>query len=431
MIACGSSSSFGSWPWRWCRSAAWWRGLKSLGKATPWRRSAASFSRRSAISWFVSAAVAPLSGGVGGHGRCCEEQPRILGARCHGASRRRRRGVGDNPTPRRRPREPAAACARARRRTPTECTFDAHRSATARSASPWSAAAASRRTTSRPSASMPPRPNWWRCATTTRRRCATRCGKTQAQGFASLTALLAGCAARLRGAGHAQRAASAAGHRGGRRRRRRDDRKADGHALERRPGDGARLRRGGRAPVRRQAEPPQPHLAAAQAGACTKGRFGRDLHGQRQRLLVAAAGLLRQRRLARHLGVRRRRVHEPGQPLRRPARLAGRPGGKRDGLHRHAGAQHRGRGHRRGRAEVAQRRDGLDQRHHAHLAEEPGRLDHHPRREGQRARRRRGGEPDRALAVRGQRPDGRSSSTRPATRPPRSTASATRCTTKA
>ena len=91
--------------------------------------------------------------------------------------------------------------------------------------------------------------------------------------------------------------------------------------------------------------------------------------------------LLRQRRLARHLGVRRRRLHEPGQPLRRPARLDGRPGGKRDGLHRHAGARHRGRGHRRGGAEVAQRRDGLGQRDDAHLPEEPRRLDHHPRRE--------------------------------------------------
>jgi hypothetical protein len=42
---------------------AWCVGLKSLGKATPGRRMAASFSRRSAISWFSSAAT--VMGGVG------------------------------------------------------------------------------------------------------------------------------------------------------------------------------------------------------------------------------------------------------------------------------------------------------------------------------------------------------------------------------
>ena len=231
-------------------------------------------------------------------------------------------------------------------------------------------------------------------------------GKTQAQGFASLTELLAGskpdCVVLSTPSGlHPQQAIEVR-----RRRRRRDDRKADGHALERRPGAWC-------APATRPACACSSSSRTAATArlqllkqAMDEGPLRPHLHGQRQRLLVAAAGLLRQRRLARHLGVRRRRVHEPGQPLRRPARLAGRPGGKRHGLHRHAGAQHRGRGHRRGRAEVAQRRDGLDQRHHAHLAEEPRRLDHHPRREGQRARRRRGGEPDRALAVPGQRPDG-------------------------
>ena len=43
---------------------------------------------------------------------------------------------------------------------------------------------------------------------------------------------------------------------------------------------------------------------------------------------------------------------------------------------------------------------GSDQRHDAHLPEEPRRLDHHPRREGHGAHRRRGGQPDRALGVR-------------------------------
>ena len=170
---------------------------------------------------------------------------------------------------------------------------------------------------------------------------------TQAQGFDSLTALLAGsrpdCVALATPSGlHPQQVIEIAA--------------AGVDVMTEKPmatrwsdglAHGARLRRGGRAPVRGQAEPPQPHAAAAQAGH-RPGPLRPHLHGQRQRLLVAAAGLLRQRRLARHLGVRRRRVHEPGQPLRRPARLADRPGGKCHGLHRHAGAQHRGRGHRRG-----------------------------------------------------------------------------------
>ena len=71
---------------------------------------------------------------------------------------------------------------------------------------------------------------------------------------------------RLRRAGHAERPARPAGAGSRRRRPPRDDREADGDALGRRPGDGARLRRRRRAPVRRQAEPPQPHAAAAQAG---------------------------------------------------------------------------------------------------------------------------------------------------------------------
>ena len=83
--------------------------------------------------------------------------------------------------------------------------------------------------------------------------------------------------------------------------------------------------------------------------AVEKKRFGRIYMVNDQRVLDPAAGVLRQRQVARHLGVRRRRVHEPGEPLRRPARLADRPGRKRAGLHRDAGAQHRGRGHRRRR----------------------------------------------------------------------------------
>ena len=47
---------------------------------------------------------------------------------------------------------------------------------------------------------------------------------------------------------------------------------------QRRPGDGARLRRGRRAPVRRQAEPPQRHAAAAQAGGGA-GPLRPHLHG--------------------------------------------------------------------------------------------------------------------------------------------------------
>ena len=202
-------------------------------------------------------------------------------------------------------------------------------------------------------------------------------GKTQAQGFASLTELLAGskpdCVVLSTPSGlHPQQAIEVAA--------------AGADVMTEKPmatrwSDGLAMVRacdeaGVRLFVVKQNRRNRTLQLLKQAVA--QGPLRPHLHGQRQRLLVAAAGLLRQRRLARHLGVRRRRVHEPGQPLCRSARLAGRPGGKRHGLHRHAGAQHRGRGHRRGRAEVAQRRDGLGQRHHAHLAEEPGRLDHHP-----------------------------------------------------
>ena len=135
----------------------------------------------------------------------------------------------------------------------------------------------------------------------------------------------------------------------------RHDREADGHALGGRQAHGRGLRRGRRAPVRGQAEPPQCHAAAAEARD-REGRFGRIYMVDDQRVLDAPAVVLRQRGVARHLGIRRRRLHEPGEPLRRPARLADRAGRKRPGLHGHARARHRGRGHRRGRRALAQRR---------------------------------------------------------------------------
>ncbi len=52
--ASASSSSPGSASYRRSSSAAWCRGLKSFGKAMPWRRMAASFSRRSVINWVSS-----------------------------------------------------------------------------------------------------------------------------------------------------------------------------------------------------------------------------------------------------------------------------------------------------------------------------------------------------------------------------------------
>ena len=76
------------------------------------------------------------------------------------------------------------------------------------------------------------------------------------------------------------------------------------------------------------------------------------------------------------------------------------PGRERAGLHRHPGAQHPGRGHRRRRGPLAHRRARHHERHHARLPEELRGLDHDPRREGHRAHRRRGREQDRALGVR-------------------------------
>jgi hypothetical protein len=68
VMACGSSSSLGTWPCLWCRSAAWCFGLKSFGKATPCERMALSFSRRSAMSWFSSAAGAGVGWVIVGSG---------------------------------------------------------------------------------------------------------------------------------------------------------------------------------------------------------------------------------------------------------------------------------------------------------------------------------------------------------------------------
>ncbi len=77
-----------------------------------------------------------------------------------------------------------------------------------------------------------------------------------------------------------------------------------------------------------------------------------------------------------------------------------RPGRERAGLHGHAGAQHRGRGHGRRQRALAHRRARLDERHDADLPEEPRRIDHDPRREGHRAHRRRRRQRDPALGVR-------------------------------
>ena len=70
------------------------------------------------------------------------------------------------------------------------------------------------------------------------------------------------------------------------------------------------------------------------------------------------------------------------------------------GLHRRPGAAHRGRGHRRRRVEMAQWRDGLDQRDDADVPEESRGIHHRSGRDGHRADRRRRGQSDPALGVR-------------------------------
>ena len=173
--------------------------------------------------------------------------------------------------------------------------------------------------------------------------------RTGVRGFASLGALLSQSDADVvvlctpsgqhSAADRADRRGRASCHHG----------KADGDTLGGRQAHGRGLRCRQRAPVRRQAEPPQRHPATAQAAVDQK-RFGRIYMVNLNVFWTPSAELLRQRQVARHLGVRRRRAHEPGEPLRGPGRLADRPGRERAGLHGHAGAQHPGRGHRRSSA---------------------------------------------------------------------------------
>ena len=177
------------------------------------------------------------------------------------------------------------------------------------------------------------------------RAASRRSGGPALPGFASLDELLAGSDADVvvlatPSGLHATQTIQAAV--GGPSRR---DREADGHAMEGRHRDGAGLRQGRGPALRGQAESPEPHDPAGQAGD-RQGTFRPDLPGDGQRPLEPAPVVLRQRVVARHLGVRRRRLHEPGQPLRRPARLADRPGADDQRLHRHAGAEHPGGGHR-------------------------------------------------------------------------------------
>ena len=150
--------------------------------------------------------------------------------------------------------------------------------------------------------------------------------------------------------------------------------------------DGPRLRRGRGAPLRGQAEPPERYPSAASSARSRRSGSGGSTWSTINVFWSPPAVLLRQRDLAGHLGVRRRRLHEPGEPLRRPPRLADRTGGERPGLHRDAGAQHPGRGHRRRQHPLAHRRARLDERHDADLPEEPRGVDHDHRRERDGAR---------------------------------------------
>ncbi len=117
--------------WR-CRSAAWWRGLKSFGKAHALAaRIAASFSRRSAISWLSSASWRRGRRGLGWSWR---------GAQWSRDSRRSRAGAGRAPW-RRSVGDNSAARLRVQHRPPmTRRPPIADRSCASRS----SAAAASR-----------------------------------------------------------------------------------------------------------------------------------------------------------------------------------------------------------------------------------------------------------------------------------------------
>ena len=172
---------------------------------------------------------------------------------------------------------------------------------------------------------------------------------------------------------------------------------------QRRPGDGARLRRGRRAPVRRQAEPPQSRRCSCSSRRSQKGRFGR--------IYMVNVNVFWTRPQSYYDSAAWRGTWEfDGGAFMNQAShyvdlldwLIG-PVESVHGLHRHAGAQHRGRRHRRRCAQLAQRRAGLDQRHDADLPEEPRRLDHDPRRKGHGAHRRRGRQRDPALGVRRRR----------------------------
>jgi hypothetical protein len=111
------------------------------------------------------------------------------------------------------------------------------------------------------------------------------------------------------------------GSQAGARRQARHLREADGHLAR----GGRRARPGvrhlGGAPLRRQAEPPQPAHPAAQARGGPRA-LRPAVHGELHRALDAPAGVLRSGGLARDVGVRRRRVHEPGLPLRGPGAVA-------------------------------------------------------------------------------------------------------------
>ena len=162
---------------------------------------------------------------------------------------------------------------------------------------------------------------------------------------------------------------------------------------------GPSLRRGRRATVRRQAEPPQPDAAAAETavelGASGESTWSTSTFSGRGRRV------LRQRKMARHLGVRRRRIHESGQPLRRSSGLVRRAGRKRawptpDTLARDIEVEDTG--------VVAHKwRNGAMGSINVTMLDYPKnlrRLDHDPRRERHGAHRRRGGQRDPALAVR-------------------------------
>ena len=181
--------------------------------------------------------------------------------------------------------------------------------------------------------------------------------------------------------------------------------------------------------VRRQAEPPQRTLQLLKQ-AIDAGPLRPHLHGQRQRVLDAAAELLRRRALARPWDI------DGGAFMNQASHyvdLLDWLVGPVDSVHAYTATLAR---------DIEVEDTGvmslrLAQRRAWARSTSP--CSRYPKNfEGtitilgeQRhgARRRRGRQPDRALGVRRRRTRGRRRSTTPATRPPRSTASATRCTT--